>query len=174
MSDQGFASTRWKSFLRIGATFLQKPVIFMLFLCVQYHSHMRSRERAVSIILSRFFEKHQFLLNIFAYISHFIPHSVLRSAIQFESLSFHEQLILRGGYKDLFYRNLQVSKKDLVLVLGAFKGNSVTQWRSRFQCNVLAVEPMPDALGILQELFSNDNCVEINSCAVSNYNGNIE
>ena len=146
----------------------------MLFLCVQYHSHMRSRERAVSIILSRFFEKHQFLLNIFAYISHFIPHSVLRSAIQFESLSFHEQLILRGGYKDLFYRNLQVSKKDLVLVLGAFKGNSVTQWRSRFQCNVLAVEPMPDALGILQELFSNDNCVEINSCAVSNYNGNIE
>jgi len=135
---------------------------------------MQSRARMVNIILSRFFEKHQMLLNFFIWISHFIPHSVLRRAIQFESLSFHEQFILKGGYKDLFYLNLRVSKEDLVLVLGAFRGDSVSQWRSRFHCKVFAVEPMPDALCILQELFNNDNCVQIYSSAVSDYTGNIE
>ena len=58
-----------------------------------------------------------------------IPREILRDLIGYESLSPIEQFSSKG-YKSFLYSNLDVGVSDLVLVLGGFRGVSMSEYRN--------------------------------------------
>lgn len=102
-----------------------------------------------------------------------IPREILRDLIGYESLSPIEQFSSKG-YKSFLYSNLDVGVSDLVLVLGGFRGVSMSEYRNLFDCHVIAVEPIPKYASLLRRTFQFDSKVKIFEFAVSDQDGTLE
>ncbi len=95
-----------------------------------------------------------------------MPRHLLQEFMGHESLSPIEQFSFKG-YNELLYSNFDLSSKDLVLVLGGFQGISVKNWRGKFNCDVVAVEPIVTYATSLKQRFQDDSKVKILEFAVS-------
>jgi FkbM family methyltransferase len=119
------------------------------------------------------------LLNNFitrSFVNKLLPHMPRRLLQEFmgdESLSPIEQFSFHG-YNDLLYSNINLNREDLVVVLGGFQGISVNKWRDKFDCWVVAVEPIATYVTSLKQNFQDDSKVKVLEFAVSDRDDYLE
>ena len=88
------------------------------------------------------------------------------------SLALYYGIPLRAGRLTRFYAPL-VARGDLCFDIGAHAGNRVRCWRA-LGARVVAVEPQPDFVRILERLFGNDPAVTIVPAAAGREVGSAE
>jgi FkbM family methyltransferase len=103
----------------------------------------------------------------------YMPREMIQSYMGFESLSPIEQFAAKG-YNDLLFSNLNLDPDDSVLVLGGYLGYSISKFRDLYNCNVIAVEPIPEFAKTLREVFRIDKKVQILEFAAFSENGNLK
>ena len=80
----------------------------------------------------------------------------------------------RDGWDELLYKNLNLDKETRILVLGGYKGDSIKEYRKRYGCYVLALEPIKSYFEILNKRFLNDEKVIIQNLALAADSGQIK
>ena len=80
----------------------------------------------------------------------------------------------RDGWDELLFRDLNLDRESRILVLGGYKGDSIHEYRKRYDCNVLALEPVKSFFEILIKRFFNDEKVAIQNLALAAESGQIE
>ena len=75
------------------------------------------------------------------------------------------------GYNDCLYEDLTLNRDSLVIILGGYLGESGHRFRSKFDCRIIIVEPIPKFVNVLETKFEGEHRVEILPKAVSNRNG---
>ena len=71
------------------------------------------------------------------------------------------------GYDNLLYSGHNLTREDTVVVLGGYKGKSIDIWRERYNCRVVAYEPIPEFFEFIAKRFSGDPKVSLINSAVS-------
>jgi FkbM family methyltransferase len=74
------------------------------------------------------------------------------------------------GYDDLLTNDFELNSDDLVLILGAYKGNSAKKWIEKYSAQLYLVEPVPEFIEELKKLFDKVNSVRIIPFAFSDRN----
>jgi FkbM family methyltransferase len=74
------------------------------------------------------------------------------------------------GYDDLLTNDFELNSDDLVLILGAYKGNSATKWLDKYSAQLYLVEPVPDFVQELKKVFDKVSSVKIIPFAFSDRN----
>jgi len=103
----------------------------------------------------------------------YMPREILQAFMGYESLSPIEQFAAKG-YNSFLYQGLRIEKDECALVLGGYLGASISEWRRRFDCQVIAFEPIPEYAKKLRSEFRADGKVLIEEFAVSAHEGFIE
>ena len=80
----------------------------------------------------------------------------------------------RDGWDEVLFRNLNLDEKSSVLILGGYKGASTHEYRKRYNCNVLALEPIKNYFEILDQRFTNDDKVAIQNLALAADSGQVK
>lgn len=75
---------------------------------------------------------------------------------------------LLDGWDSILYKNLEISPEDLVLVVGAFHGDSICHWRAFHQCRVVGVEPINAFFKKAKNRFQHDEKVKIFNFGLGN------
>jgi len=99
-----------------------------------------------------------------------LPSGSVLAALLPSQLSSIENF-LRDGGNDRLFGKLEITPSDLTVVLGGYLGDSAHEYRSRFDCSVLVVEPVPEYLNSLTKRFSNNPKVKILDAAVGENDG---
>lgn len=103
----------------------------------------------------------------------YMPREILQVFMGYESLSPIEQFSMKG-YNNRLYQGLRIEKNESILVLGGYLGASISEWRRRFDCDVIAFEPIPEYAQQLRLEFRADEKVLIEEFAVSAHEGTVE
>ena len=80
----------------------------------------------------------------------------------------------RHGWNELLFRNLKLDRESRILVIGGYKGASTHEYRKRYDCKVLALEPINSYFEILNKRFLNDEKVIIQNLALAADSGQIK
>lgn len=68
---------------------------------------------------------------------------------------------LADGWDQILYKGFALTPSDLVVVVGAFRGDSIEAWRRLHDCQVIGVEPVRQFFEKAIHRFENDNKVTI-------------
>jgi FkbM family methyltransferase len=120
-------------------------------------------------ILANNFLSHQIFIRLLPH----MPRTIIQEFMGFESLSPIEQFASQG-YNNRLYSELKIEKNETVLILGGYLGASISEWRSLFDCEVVAFEPIPEYAQKLRLDFITDEKVLIQEFAVSGQEGFID
>ena len=71
------------------------------------------------------------------------------------------------GWNEVLYRSLNLSNQDVVCVFGAYLGDSIYEYRNRFDSQVIGLEPISEFCRQLEKRFHNDSNVKILPFGVS-------
>jgi len=71
------------------------------------------------------------------------------------------------GWKEILFRDLTLSSQDLVCVFGAYLGDSIYDYRTRFDVSIVGLEPVSEYQKHLSGRFKNDVKVQILPIGVS-------
>jgi FkbM family methyltransferase len=74
------------------------------------------------------------------------------------------------GYDDLLTNDFELNPDEIVLILGAYKGNSATKWLEKYSAQLYLVEPVPEFVQELKKIFDKVNSVKIIPFAFSDRN----
>jgi FkbM family methyltransferase len=91
---------------------------------------------------------------------HFLPGHYLSSFSQY----------LVNGYDALLYWDLPLDASDAVLVIGAYHGDGVSEYLKRYNCRVIACEPVSFFFNELENRLGNDSRVECFEIALGSTN----
>jgi len=78
------------------------------------------------------------------------------------------------GWNEVLYRDLNLSPEDSVCVLGAYLGDSISEYRNRFDSPVIGLEPISEFCTNLNLRFKTDPKVKILEVAASDRNESLE
>ncbi len=102
-----------------------------------------------------------------------MPRILLQEFMGYESLSPIEQFAT-VGYNSRLYQGFTIDKNQVVVVLGGYLGTSITEWRRKFDCQVVSFEPIPEFAEKLRLDFAVDQNVLIEEFAVGAHEGTLE
>jgi len=80
----------------------------------------------------------------------------------------------RDGWDEILFRNLNLNSDSQILILGGYKGESISEYRRRFNSHVIALEPVQEYYKILNDRFENDRKVKIHNLALAANSGRIQ
>ena len=71
------------------------------------------------------------------------------------------------GWNEVLHKELAPSKQDVVCVFGAYLGDSIHEYRARYDTKVIGLEPVSSFRKALEDRFGKDSCVSILEVGVS-------
>ena len=80
----------------------------------------------------------------------------------------------RDGWDEILFRNLKLNSDSRILILCGYKGESTSEYRRRFDSNVIALEPVQEYYEILIDRFENDRKVIIHNLALAAKSGRMQ
>jgi FkbM family methyltransferase len=83
-------------------------------------------------------------------------------------------LFRNDGWNEVLYRGLSLSDQDVVCIFGAYLGDSIYEFRNRYQTQVIGLEPISEFCKTLEVRFINDSHVRILPIGVSDRTESVE
>jgi FkbM family methyltransferase len=71
------------------------------------------------------------------------------------------------GYNSLLYKNLDIDRTGVVLVLGGYLGDSASNYSKTLSCKVHVYEPVADYFNILESRFQHNMDIHVHNEAIS-------
>jgi FkbM family methyltransferase len=80
----------------------------------------------------------------------------------------------RDGWYEVIFKNLKLDIESRILIVGGYKGNSTYEYRKRYGCNVVALEPVKSYFDFFEKRFAGDSKVSIKNLALADESGQLE
>lgn len=71
------------------------------------------------------------------------------------------------GWNEVLHKDLSLCNQDVVCVFGGYLGDSIHEYRSRYDAKVIGLEPVSAFRKVLEDRFNEDTCVSILDVGVS-------
>lgn len=80
----------------------------------------------------------------------------------------------RDGWNEVIFKNLELDRESRILIVGGYKGNSTYEYRIRYDCNVIALEPIKSYFDFLNKRFVSDSKVTTKNLALATESGQLK